>query len=285
MARLGAIVNLLGDMRAEAAEYAAVADASSRASLRARVLNLMDALSLERGAVRVRPVSEAELRGDAVLRGSVLMHHDLVSRSPLTSFEVAFTATRGTVLVAEHPGLPGFPIGVALALPAVARPAHRRELFDDGGPIFERAELVVLYALATNPPRLGAGAALVRAVKQEGRRSSRAPRLTAFTPLTGLRARVIRAVDDPSALEGREDAERLREQLSDLLALSLLPPHVPEPARSWLAAEARQFAEDPAFKVGAFHRHMNATLGDVADLADEVDSDAMWARAHFDYPA
>jgi hypothetical protein len=272
------------DMRAEAAEYAAIGDGASRTSLRARVLALMDALELPPAPIRVRAVAESEARGDAVLRGAVLMHHDLVSRSPLTSFEVAFTATRGSLLVAEHPDLVGFPVGVALALPAAARPRHRRDLFDDDGPIFERAERVVLYALATNPPRLGAGAALVKAARLEGRRSNRLAQLTAFSPLTGLRARVIRLVDDPAGLEAHPDATALHEQLSALLALSLLPPHVPEPARSWLAAEAAAFAADPAYKVGGFHRHLDATLVEVADFADEVDSDAMWARANFDYP-
>jgi hypothetical protein len=277
-------VDVAAEIRAEAAEYAAVGDSASRTSLRARVLDLMDAVALSPGGVRVRALQEGELRGDPVLRGAVLMHHDLVSRAPLTSFEVAFTVTRGSVLVAEHPGLPGFPVGVALALPATRRPAHRRELFDDMGPIFERAELVVLYGLATNPARLGAGAALVRATKVEGRRSSRGPRLTAFSPLTGLRARVIRAVDDPTVLRGHPDEPALRDQLSELLGLSMLPPHLPDPARSWLAAEAQTFAADPSYKVGAFHRHMGASLAGVADLADEVDSDAMWSRAHFDYP-
>jgi hypothetical protein len=278
-------VTRIGDMRGEAAEYAAVGDASSRASLRARVLVLMDALDLAPGQIRVRSVTEAELRGDAVLRGAVLMHHDLVSRAPLTSFEVTFTATRGSLLVAEHPGLPGFPVGVALGLPASAPPRHRRELFDDAAPIIERADVVVLYALATNPARLGAGAALVKAARNQSRRSGRSPRLIAFSPLTGLRARVIRAVDHEAALGERPDAALLREQLSDLLALSLLPPHVPEPARAWLAAEAETFSTDPSYKVGGFHRHLGATLIGVCELADEVDSDAMWARALFEYPS
>jgi hypothetical protein len=211
------------------------------------------------------------------------MHHDLVSRAPLSSFEIAYTATRGAVLIAEHRELPGFPVGVALALPAAGRPAHRRELFDDSGPILERAECVVLYDLATNPPRLGAGRALVRATQLASRRASRIARLTAFSPLTGLRARVIRAVDDPVGLGDRVDAALLREQLSDLLGLAVLPPHVPEPARAWLIGEARAFAIDPTYRVGAFHRHLGAELAAVAEFSDDVDSDAMWARANFDY--
>lgn len=276
-------MDLIAEIRAEASEYAAIGDSSNRTSVRARALSLLDSLEPQPGPLKVRAVGEAELRGDAVLRGAVLMHHDLVSRSPLTSFEVAFTATRGTVLIAELATMRGFPVGVALALPAAAPPAHRRELFDDGGPVFERAPTVVIYALATNPPRLGAGGALIRAARLECRTRAPSPRLTAFSPLTGLRARVIHAVDDPGALAAAADHDRLREQLSALLALAVLPPHVPEPARSWLAAEARLFAVSPRYKVGGFHRHMGAELGGVADLADEVDSDSMWARAHFDY--
>jgi hypothetical protein len=276
-------LNLVAEIRAEASEYSAIGDSSNRASQRARVLTLLDGLALKPAALTVRAVGEAELRGDAVLRGAVLMHHDLVSRSPLTSFEVAYTATRGTVLVADLETLPGFPVGVALALPATSLPDHRRDLFDDAGPMFERAERVVIYGLATNPPRLGAGAALIRAARIECRARARSPRLTAFSPLTGLRARVIGAVEDPTALTGHDDVALLREQLSGLLSLAILPPHVPEPARSWLAAEARAFAVLPSYRVGGFHRHLGAELAGVADLADEVDSDSMWARVHFDY--
>jgi hypothetical protein len=278
-------VDVIDELRAEAAEYAAVADPASRMSVRARVLALIERLALAPAGLRICALDEASLRANAALRGAIVLHHDLVSRAPLTAFEVVYTATRGVVLIAEHPAAPGFPIGVALALPATRHPSHRRELFDDGGPLFERADLIVMHGLATNPARLGAGIALVRATRGEGRRSSRSPRLTAFTPLTGLRARVIRAVDDPTALGARPDAAELRDQLADLLAVPLLPAHVPEPARGWLAAEARRFADDPAYRTGGFHRHNGATLVGVADLADEVDSDAMWARAHFDYPS
>src|SRR5690606_14456002 len=127
------------------------------------------------------------------------------------------------------------------------------------------APCVVVFALATSPPRLGAGAALLRDLRRRTGTGQAPARLVAFSPLTGLRARVIGLVDDEEAWRehvasrpGLAGPEALREQLLDLLARDTLPDFVPEAAQSWLAAEAREFARSPTYVVGNFHRSMGA---------------------------
>lgn len=277
------------EIRAAAAEYATIADPTSRTSVRARVLQLIEALGLERGVITTRPVSAEILQSDTTLRGSILMHLDLVFRSSVTASEVMFTCARGFVRIAEHESLAGFPVGVLLALPTSHRVANRRELFAEDAPSLSTAPMMMVYALATSPPRLGAGAALLKSASDACSGLSRHPQLVAFSPLTGLRARLIRLVDDEAAwteaaaaTEGI-DTDLLRSELLDLLARATMPDFVAEPAKSWLAAEAREFAASEDYLVGNFHRSRGATLTGVADGGDPKDSDAMWARAYFDY--
>ena len=277
-------------IRAAAAEYATIADPTSRTSVRARVLQMIDQLGLEQGVITTRPVSAEILQSNATLRGAIVLHLDLVFRSSVTASEVMFTSARGFVRIAEHESLAGFPVGVLLALPGQTLVRSRRELFSEDGPALADAPMLFVYALATSPPRLGAGAALLRSASDACAGLSR-PELIAFSPLTGLRARLIRLVDDPAAWEemaaasgaGGVDTELLRTELLDLLARSTMPDFMPEPARSWLAAEARVFAASKDYTVGNFHRARGAKLTGVADGGDPKDSDAMWARAYFDY--
>jgi hypothetical protein len=282
------------EIRRAASQYATIADATSRMSLRARVLGLIDELDLAREeGVITRQVSAEALQGDSALRGSIVMHLDLVFRSSVSASEVLFTAAHGMLRIAEHPALDGFPIGVVLALPTRGMVRHRRELFDEKGPELSRADMLMIFALATSPPRLGAGVKLLEAVKEEAGGHDPPVRMMAFSPLTGLRARVIRLVDDDDAwrenLADHADlageGEILREQVLDLLPRETLPDFLPEPASSWLSAEARSFARSTEYGVGNFHRSMGATLVGVADGGDPKDSDAMWARAYFDYGA
>src|SRR5690606_26442299 len=122
------------ELRAGSAEYASLADRASRTSVRARVLGLIDKLELSAGAIDVRSAEAEELRDDSALRGALIMHLDLASRSAITSTELLYTASRGRVLVAEHRDLAGFPVGLALALPTRGQPVGRRGLFDRGAP-------------------------------------------------------------------------------------------------------------------------------------------------------
>ncbi len=265
------------------------ADPTSRMSLRASVLSMIDRLELERAPISLRRVGPGDLAGDPALRGAIVMHLDLVFRSSVTASELMFTAATGIARIAEHPRLAGFPIGVSLALPADRLVGNRRELFDEAAPALARAEFLMVYALATTPASLGAGVRLLDAARQDARELGGEPRLIAFSPLTGLRARLIQMVDDAerwareAAQVPQVDGAILRGELLDLLARATMPDIVVEPARSWLAAEAREFAAGAEYKVGNFHRARGGILIGVADGGDPKDSDAMWARAYFDY--
>jgi hypothetical protein len=274
------------DIHAGVVEYASVADRASRMSTRARVLGWIDKLKLEPKPLRTELVGERRLQEDQGLRGAVVMHLDLASRSAPTSSELLFTAATGRVAIAVHPDLPEFPVGVALLLPCEGLPKGRRSLFSDQGTSWDVASVCALYALATNPGGLGAGRSLLEVCRRETRRDQR---FVAYAPLTGLRARIIQLVDDPDAwqegtgaLSGAERDELAR-QLADLLARTTLPDLLDEPALSFLAAEARTFADSPSYSVGRFHRHMGATLVGIDDGGDPSDCDAMWSRAYFEY--
>jgi hypothetical protein len=286
---LTAAIDTAREIRAAALEYATVLDPSTRMSVRARTLTLIEKLDLYRGPeVSTRRVSAGELQSDAALRGAIVMHCDLVFRSSVTASEVLFTATRGILRIAEHAQLDGFPIGALLALPTDGLVQSRHQMFEDSAPSLSNADTLMVFALATSPPKLGAGALLMRAAIYDCREYSPPPRAVAFSPLMGLRARVIGKADDEQAwknvaAEVGDDADRLKEQLSDLLARSKRPDFGAEPAKSWLAAEARTFAASEAYTVGNFHRSMGAPLAGVPDEADSSDSDALWARAYFDY--
>lgn len=274
------------EIRAGTAEYASLADRVSRTSARARVLKLIDGLRLGASPVTVRTLEPDELQRDGSLRGAVVIHLDLASRSAITSTELLHTARSGRLLVAEHAELRGFPIGVALALPSVGLPVGRRALFAADAPSWGDADTINVYALATNPGGLGAGRALMEAARREA--AERA--LVAYAPLTGLRARIIQLVEDPdtwtTATAHLTDVPRasLARQLGDLLVRTTAPDLLDEPAMSFLAAEARAFAAGGGSQVGRFHRHMGAELAGVDDVGDPSDCDAMWARGHFRYP-
>ncbi len=277
-------------MRSGAVAYATLTDQASRTMMRAEVLHLLHKLELGGpGKPATRPVESAELAASAQLRGAILMHLDLVFRASVSSEEIAFTAEHGILRVAEHTALEGFPIGVVLAQPTARLVRHRRELFDEAGPQLGASPLVMPYALAASPPRLGAGASLLRAVVADSAALASPARVVTFSPLTGMRARVIRMVDDGVAWAASASAHQgfdlaaARTQLLDLLEISTLPGELPEPARTWLAVEARAFAESNSYAVGNFHRRMGAALAGLTEAADREDSDSMWARAYFDY--
>lgn len=279
------------EMRAGAVRYVSAGDRVSKTSLRAQVLALIDRLALDaHKPVHTRQVTSTELHSGSALCGAILMHLDLMFRVATTMDEIMLTATHGIVRVAFHDDLPEFPVGVALALPTRGLVATRGELFA-GTPAPPPIDRLLLYALATSPARLGAGAMLVRALNADCRNLRDAPALVAFSPLTGMRARVIRLVDDSHAWAMRSaenpavDNDRLRDQLLALLSLETMPSALDEPVTSWLANEAKAFARSPEYVVGNFHRAMGASLREVVTRADSCDIDALWARAYFDYPS
>ena len=268
-----------------ATEYASFADRSTRMSVRVRILGLIDKLALEAKPLLVRRVSEDELQKDVAIRGAIILHLDFASRSALTSSELIFTAATGRVLVAEHPDLAGFPVGITLLLPSATLPVGRRSLFTGGARGWGGETYAVQYALATNPGGVGAGRALITAAKAE----AGSAKLVAYAPLTGLRARVIQVVDDEAtwrmvaATMSDNDSKVLLRQLTDLLARDTLPDFVDEPAATFLATEARAFSETSRYRVGEFHRHMGATLVGIDTGGDSSESDSMWARAYLEY--
>lgn len=268
-----------------ATEYASFSDRASRMTVRARILGLIDKLALEAKPLTVRRVTEDELRSDTATRGALVLHLDFASRSALTSSELIFTAATGRVLVAEHPDLPGFPVGITLLLPSAGLPVGRRDLFGSKGQGWGASNYAIQYALATNPGGLGAGRALITAAKAEAGNA----KLVAYAPLTGLRARIIQVVDHEETWKGvaatmsEEQAKVLLRQLTDLLARDTLPDLVDEPAASFLSAEARAFSESTRYRVGEFHRHMGASLVGNDEGGDPSESDSMWARAYLEY--
>jgi hypothetical protein len=275
-------------IRAVAADYASVADPSLRASVRARLLGLIEKLQLERAPLEIERIETARFQSDPVLRGGIRAHLDLAFRASSDPDELMAVATRGICRVAWHPDLESLPIAVALALPAERIPRDRAELFADDTTGLG-APLVVLFALATNPPRLGAAAALLGSLMDDCAELAPMPRLLAFTPLTGLRAELIRLVDDDEAWSARLaehpdlDSETLRQQVRTALAADALTEPLPEPMRSWLAAAASRYAESPGFAAGQFHRSRGAENIGVCEGADPNDPDAMWVRVLFDY--
>lgn len=285
--------NLLQEVAHEivrgAQEYAATLEPSTRTSVRARVLALMDRFAFGEGTVAARRVSPEELSSNSLLRGAVQLHMDLVFRASLSSEELLFTAAHGWVYVATHSGFADFPVGVALALPARRIVRRMDELFASEVVTLDDAGAVVLYSMATNPPRLGAGACLIDTLKGVASGLTKEPALVAFSPLTGMRARVIRLVDDPVAWSevGRDgdglDTSLLREQLYELLAMHSMPTEVPQPARDWLSAEAMRFAASSQYRAGSFHRSMGARLVGLAECGDPSDGESMWMRAYHEY--
>ena len=270
--------------------YANLVDQTSRTSERAQMLQLIDQLEIGRGEVVTRRVDSRELRANGLLRGAALIHLDLVFRVSLTVEEILLTADQGVVLLATHPDAEDLPIGVIVAQPTTKLVRKRRELFRDV-PRLDEAGTLMPFALAASPARLGAGAALVRAIMAECGQVASRPRVVTFSPLTGMRARVIRLVDEGwetgrrsrAATNPGVDLDLLRAQLLELLATDLLPETVPEPARSWLVGETGRFAASPDYQVGNFHRSMGASLVGLVNCADPRDSDALWSRAYFDH--
>ncbi len=268
-----------------ATEYASFADRGSRMTVRARILGLIDKLALEAKPLLVRRVTEDELQNEVAIRGAIILHLDFASRSAITSSELIFTAATGRVLVAEHPDLSGFPVGITLLLPSAKLPVGRRDLFVSGARGWGAEAYAIQYALATNPGGLGAGRALLTAAKSE----VGSAKLVAYAPLTGLRARIIQVVDDQDTWNKvalkmtADDAKVLLRQLTDLLARDTLPDFVDEPAASFLSQEATAFSETASYRVGEFHRHMGATVVGIDNGGDSSESDSMWARAYLEY--
>lgn len=267
---------------AGAAEYAS-SDPATRVGIRARIVKLIDSLGLKPQPLRIRTISGIELQSSQ-LRGSLIMHLDLASRSPQVSSELFYTAAAGRILVAEHDDIEGFPVGVCLLLPMAQPPVGRGSLFNNDN-AWGNAPMVVAYGLATNPGGLGAGRALCEAAAKE----AGGAQLLAYAPLTGLRARIIQVVDDAevwaaassSLSEGQ--ATLLKSQLTDLLGRDTVPESLEEPAVTFLQGEAREFATSERYRVGQFHKHMGGRLAGVDDASDPSESDSMWARAYFEY--
>ncbi len=236
-----------------------------------------------------RHVNPEDLSADAVLRGAIVMHLDLVFRSSVSANEVALTAEHGLVLVAMHPDLDGFPVAVVLASAAEQLLETRDQLFAAPERDFPEADIVMPYALAASPRGLGAGRALLVEMIRRCGVVAEVPRVTTFSPLTGMRAHVMRCVDDPGewarvlSRDGEVDGKKLQRQLLDLLVFDRLPEEISDPARGWLRREATDFARSQAYRVGNFHRRMGAELVGVLEDADPGDSDSLWWRAWFDY--
>lgn len=281
-------VQLGEKIRALATDYASVSGPALRASVRAQLLGMIDKLELAAAPLRVERVDMASFQNSAALRGAIRAHVDLAFRSPIDPGELMAVVTRGICRVAWHPALDVFPVGVALALPSRQIIRARGDLFADDSTTLG-APILVLFALATNPPRLGAAAALLEALSDDCAQLDPVPRLLAFTPLTGLRAELIALVDDDAGwqaqLEDRPDidADQLRQQIRDALAVDALTGSLEEPLRSWLVDVASDYADSDSYTAGEFHRARGAELIGVCESADPGDPDAMWMRALFDF--
>ena len=255
------------------------------------MLALLEQLQLRTdGSVDSVVVSAQDLANNPGLRGAVQLHLDLVFRPGMTTDELMHTAAHGWLRIARHSEISGFPVGVALALPAISAVRKRSELFEQ--PVgFSSAAVVMLFAIATNPARVGAGAQLVRDLAIDCSRLPGGPRLVAFSPLTGLRARLMRLCDDRQAWSAALSelpgvfSDELREQLLALLDQGDAPDAVSHPARAFIASQAQKFVESDDYRAGAFHRSMGANLVGLAELADPRDGEAMWYRAFYEYHA
>lgn len=280
-----------------AARYAELRDQPSRTSVRAEVLHLLEQLQLQRERpLAIRRLQSAEFGATASLRGGVSLQLDLVFRSSVSPEEIHFTVERGLVLIAEHPDLPLVPVGVILVMPANRLIKRRWELFADP-PSIESAPVVMPFAITANPRRLGAGGKLVAAAQATSAGLPNAPRVATFSPMTGMRARLVRIADDPHEWRAAVDRYRsgsasvgstaspdvLRAQVLDLLRAERMPDPLPEPARSLLRGEAGVFGASSSYAVGEFHRSNGASLVGIVDCADPADDDALWFRAWFDY--
>jgi len=265
--------------------YANLIDRASRVTARARIIYLMGSLALPPRPLSIRQVKESELSSNPTLRGGMLMHLDFSSRVAPSADELSFTAATGRIFIAEHPDLTEFPIGLTLLLPSDSLPVGRQQLFLGKARGWGESEFVVQYGLSTNPGGLGAARALVDACKL----SAGDKRLIAYTPLVGLRARIIQIVDHhqvwQESSQGLSDADKakLREQLADLLGWEHLPTQLEEPAGQFLRSEATTFAQGEGFRLGSFHRHLGATLIGVDHGGDFQESDSMWTRAYLEY--
>jgi len=264
-----------------AGEYSFLVSETSRASVRAQLIHVLGRASVARPMhIMTRRVMAWELKQKHRLLGAIRMQLDLGFRASLSAEEIIDAARSGIVRIALHPQLPGFPVGVALALPSHALPRTRDELLH-GHTSAETGSVghafVVPFAIATNPTGLGSGAALINALANDCDDLPSCPRLVTFSPLTGLRARVIRAVDEDTI------GEQVRDELRFLLRSRRYPAQPPRLADAWLHREAQQLATSDDYAAGKFHRATGGTFLGVAPRADRDDCDAMWMRAYFDY--
>ncbi len=259
-----------------AGEYSFLIGETSRMSARAHHLHLIERADLPRPMrITTRRVMAWELRRRHRLAGAIRLQLDLAFRASFTPAEVLAVAERGIVRVAVHPNLGGYPIGVALAMPSDQLPDSRAALL--GQASGRPPDLMVPFAIATNPTGLGAGAALIRDIGNDCDELPSRPRMVAFAPLTGMRARVIQTADDPRS------PANLREQLRFLLRSAAQPATIPSSVESWLQDQADSYAASTRFMAGNFHRATGAELIGIAASADPDDCDAMWMRAHFAY--
>jgi hypothetical protein len=272
------------------ARYPALIDQGSRTSARVRVLHELERLAFVRPpGFHVRRVDAAGYQDDPAVRGALQVHVDLMFRSSLSAAEIAYTARHGLIYVAHHPAVPWLPIAVAMAAVGECLVERRDQLFALRPTARDGVTHVMPFAVAANPGRIGAGRAVLRGLLADCAAWSPPPRVTTFSPLTGLRALVMGCVHDARALrqtlvaEPEIDRERLRDQLDAVLETPCHPAAIAEPARRWLARRAELFAGSDGYAVGAFHRAMGAALSGVVERGDGTDADALWWRAWFDY--
>jgi|GEM_PF-5808986 len=260
-----------------AREYSFLVGETSRASARAELLRLMaPAISQRPERITTRRVMAWQLRSPRLV-GAIRLQLELGFRATFTTDHIRDCAQRGIVRIAIHPDLE-FPIGAALVLPTSMLPHCRDDLVKAAVPA-PRASHMVLHALACHPTGIGAGRALVDAIRHDCAELPSCPRLITFSPLTGLRAQVIRAADDPAT------PSDVRAGLSATLHTRRYPAAQPAAVAAWLRDTANTFASSANYAAGRFHRATGGCLEHVFAHADSDDCDAMWMRAVFQYSA
>lgn len=252
-----------------AGEYCFLVSDTSRASARAELLRLGDSSILARPhRITTRRVMAWQLRHHHRLLGAIRMQLELGFRATFDRERIMDAAEHGIVRIAVHPQLDGFPLGAALALPAHALGIAAQPLIPNGA--------MIVFALACHPSGLGAGRALIDDLRHDCAELSSCPRLVTFSPLTGLRTRVIGAADDPAT------PPDVAAGLASLLRARRYPV-VSAPVAQWLRRAANAFASSPDYAAGRFHRATGARLRGVAAHSDSGDCDAVWMRAIFTY--
>ena len=257
------------EIREGLCSYSKLTDMPSRMSLGVRLLSAFQKLELAPGGLVCSNFSGEDLFGNEKVMGGLQYHFDLASRTTVSDEEMRAASRYGFVQVAEHRDLPGVPVGAALAVPTIGAIGRRSELAGRAVPL-EQADTLLVFALATHPARLGAAAALMRAMST----LSGDKALVAFSPLTGLRAQMILLAD-----KSPDD-----EELAGMLQASTMPGQATDHFADLLRKQSQRFARCKNYAIGNFHRHMGAKLVAVGVGADPKNCDAMWTRANFKYP-